>query len=957
MTRRVSCLAVAVFLSSAAFLSSTTFDAALAQNAPVAVQAAPAAANGCPAPPAVLKLTQPNIFSEQQEQWLGDAMADQIERRYKPVQDPAENEYLDHIVKRLLAALPPTAIQFRVILIDSPSINAFSIAGGHIYVFRKLVANAKNEDEVASVIGHEMGHILSHQFAIRATADFNRLLGVTSVGDKADIYAKFQRLIDASMKDKHPSQSGNSDEKQDEADTVSMYAIAAAGYRPQAFAEFWDRMFFVDGKVGGPLSDFFGTTKPAQKRLREIRALVNALPPGCGATQPTDSPEFQHWQALVIANQPASVEADVKPLAEVSLTPALRMDLDHLRFSRDGKYILAQDESSVSVLSREPYGSLFRFDAEDALPAEFSPDSERIVFHTPGLHTEEWSVPGQKLLAAHEPLTREPCFESRISPDGRTLFCLTPRREDLTLTLDLTVLDMATGNTLFQKKGFWDISVETFIILDILHRLSSFEYLLPGSVSADGNVLLLGAGANKMAFDLRTQAPVPVGKDIKSSINGPYAFLGNDKVVGDMLNGRSIGGGVIWDTAIFSFPDGKKLQNFPFRVNNFESVTSENYFLTHHYGEYPVALADVSAAKFIVASKAPSMDVWNGLLLNENPDGSVVLHKIGDKPDADQTATLPISPLSQSIFAVLSDDHRYLAFTTRTRGGVWDLTTGQRVLLARHFTAAVFAPDNSLYVEFPKFETEERAIVRFTFAPFSATPVTYKVDDTMHLTRGMFQEWTTPSKGKKATELIVHDVRDNSILWRRTFDEGRPSHDSNLIAGESLFAFRLKSDFAKTRLSANAALAAQAGTIKNRDRAGIIQVIDDRTGNILHEMALEAPLDYEGFRGVHVIGDSLYVTGVDNRTIVYSISTGAQVREFFGYLIAADRGSGRICTANRRGEAVVYDAQGEELAHFNMGSPLRYAIFHNNGDRLILLTADQKVRTMAIDGEATAAKQ
>ena len=528
MTRRVFCLVVAAFLSSAAFFTSLTYDAAVAQAvsaeaqaAPVEAQAVSAARNGCPAPPAVLKLTQPNIFSEQQEQWLGDAMADQIERYFKPVQDPAENEYLDHIVKRLLAALPPTKIQFRVVLIDASSVNAFSIAGGRIYVFRKLVANAKNEDEVASVIGHEMGHILSHQFAIRATADFNRLLGVTSVGDKADIYAKFQRLIDAELKDKHPSQSGNSDEKQDEADTVSMYAIAAAGYRPQAFAEFWNRMFFVDGKVGGPLADFFGTTKPEQKRLREILKLVNALPPGCGATQPTNSPEFQHWQALVIANQPASVEADVKPLAEVSLTPALRIGVQRLRFSRDGKYILAQDETSISVLSREPYSKLFRFDAEDALPAEFSPDSQRIVFQTPGLHTEEWSVPDQKLLTAHEPITREPCFESRISPDGRTLFCLTLRREDLTLTLDLTVLDTATGNTLFQKKGFMDLSVETFIILDIFHRLSSFEYLLPGSVSADGNVFLLGAGANKMAFDLRTQAPVPVGKDIKSSINGP----------------------------------------------------------------------------------------------------------------------------------------------------------------------------------------------------------------------------------------------------------------------------------------------------------------------------------------------------------------------------------------------------------------------------------------------------
>lgn len=47
--------------------------------------------NVCPAPPNVLKPSQPNIFSEQQEQWLGDAMADQIERSYRIVQDPAES--------------------------------------------------------------------------------------------------------------------------------------------------------------------------------------------------------------------------------------------------------------------------------------------------------------------------------------------------------------------------------------------------------------------------------------------------------------------------------------------------------------------------------------------------------------------------------------------------------------------------------------------------------------------------------------------------------------------------------------------------------------------------------------------------------------------------------------------------------------------------------------------------
>ena len=104
-------------LSLALFLASTILTTA-AQNT----------ARVCPAPPAILASTQPNIFSEQQEQWLGDAMADMLERDYKPVQDPAENEYLARITKRLLAALPPTTIQFRVILVDSPEVNGFSLA-------------------------------------------------------------------------------------------------------------------------------------------------------------------------------------------------------------------------------------------------------------------------------------------------------------------------------------------------------------------------------------------------------------------------------------------------------------------------------------------------------------------------------------------------------------------------------------------------------------------------------------------------------------------------------------------------------------------------------------------------------------------------------------------------------------------------------------------------------------
>ena len=245
---------------------------ALAQNAAPPV---------CGDPPALLRSTQPNIFSEEQEQWLGDAEADVIERELKPVKDEKQNAYLDAIGKRLLAVLPPTRLQFHFLLIDSSEVNGFSLAGGRVYITRKLVANAQSEDELAGVIAHELGHILTHQFAYEITAAMKKLLGVTSVGDRADVYAKFQKLMDAAMRDKHGFGGAGEDEKQDEADRIAIYATAAAGYRPQAFAEFWDRSFFVGGKTGNGFTDFMGLTKPGEKRLRLIRKMAADLPSTC----------------------------------------------------------------------------------------------------------------------------------------------------------------------------------------------------------------------------------------------------------------------------------------------------------------------------------------------------------------------------------------------------------------------------------------------------------------------------------------------------------------------------------------------------------------------------------------------------------------------------------------------------------------------------------------------------
>jgi predicted Zn-dependent protease len=102
----------------------------------------------CTIPSPKLQLDKPNIFSEQQEQWLGDAQASQLEPDYVLLGEKDTLE-ITRIGKKLLAQLPPTSVQFSFRVYVDDEANAFSIAGGHVYISRKLIIDAHNEDEVA----------------------------------------------------------------------------------------------------------------------------------------------------------------------------------------------------------------------------------------------------------------------------------------------------------------------------------------------------------------------------------------------------------------------------------------------------------------------------------------------------------------------------------------------------------------------------------------------------------------------------------------------------------------------------------------------------------------------------------------------------------------------------------------------------------------------------------------
>src|SRR5919204_5422224 len=268
--------------------------------------AAPLRAQGpqrCPPPVVPAAARAASIFTPRQEMDLGDVIAEQLQRDYRVIEDEEVTGYLRRVGARLVERLPPTEMRYRFFVVDLPDANAFTAPGGRIYVTRKLIAFAASEDELAGVLAHELGHAASGQLAAEMTQLFRRVLGGTRVGDRRDIFEKYNRLLDNAARKPGAWKRGDREEEgnQFEADRIGIYAMAAAGYDPQAFASLWDRLAETKGKTGGWLSDLFGTTKPDEKRLRAIRRELQSLPAECVSPRTANaSEEFKKWQAAVV---------------------------------------------------------------------------------------------------------------------------------------------------------------------------------------------------------------------------------------------------------------------------------------------------------------------------------------------------------------------------------------------------------------------------------------------------------------------------------------------------------------------------------------------------------------------------------------------------------------------------------------------------------------------------------
>jgi predicted Zn-dependent protease len=177
-----------------------------------------------------------SLISFEQEIALGELVAAHIiSAQYK---EPLTSKTIDSMMwavsKRLQQQIPDTAYDYTIVVLDDPQVNAFTIPGGNIYVFKGLISFCDSPEQLAAVLAHEMGHVEKRHTVDRLVREFGLsiLFSIMTGGDSVLLSDVYQTLIST----------GFSRSQEKEADQFALELLEDANISPKSIASFFRKL-------------------------------------------------------------------------------------------------------------------------------------------------------------------------------------------------------------------------------------------------------------------------------------------------------------------------------------------------------------------------------------------------------------------------------------------------------------------------------------------------------------------------------------------------------------------------------------------------------------------------------------------------------------------------------------------------------------------------------------------
>ena len=253
-----------------------------------------------------------NCYSLEKEIAMGKQLADEVHRQAKMLDDATITEYVNRLGQNL-ARHSDAKVPFTFEVIDDPTLNAFALPGGFIFVNTGLLTAAETEAEMASAMAHEVAHVAARHMtrqACRAQLANIAALPLIMLGGWGG-YA-IRQAAGAAIPMTFLSFTRANEA---EADYLGVQYLYAAGYDPTAAIDMFEKMMSLEKRQPGSIAKVFSTHPLNGDRLKKTQAEIQKILP--------EKPEYvvntseymavrDRWLAIENARRIRSVEKDPK---------------------------------------------------------------------------------------------------------------------------------------------------------------------------------------------------------------------------------------------------------------------------------------------------------------------------------------------------------------------------------------------------------------------------------------------------------------------------------------------------------------------------------------------------------------------------------------------------------------------------------------------------------------------
>ena len=211
------------------------------------------------------------LVSESQEVQMGAQYDSEVVRSIGLYPDPALQRYVADLGKKLAATSERPNLPWTFRVVDDPSVNAFAIPGGHVYVTRGILAHISNEAELATVMGHEIGHVTARHTAHEMSKQELAQLGL-AVGSIASAQvAQYAGLASQALQVLFLKFSRD-DENQ--ADALGVRYSSRANYDSRQMISVMQMLDQLESQSGGKLPEWLATHPNPGNRIEHINSVL-----------------------------------------------------------------------------------------------------------------------------------------------------------------------------------------------------------------------------------------------------------------------------------------------------------------------------------------------------------------------------------------------------------------------------------------------------------------------------------------------------------------------------------------------------------------------------------------------------------------------------------------------------------------------------------------------------------